>query len=159
MYKGQPAANRSRDNKGDYEKVKLLFDYTKFHIGIYTGLATTVIAAYNLHVFEVWECPMWISVGLIALAGLAGGVVASTLPECNSLKQFFDRPTGFWGFRPFSTPFSGRTWTRIEHTSFWLGLAFGVAAFTGRHPYDRQNEIQVIARSSPIQSVTSAKSP
>ena len=33
----------------DYEKVKLLFDYTKYHIGIYTTLGTILIGVLGLH--------------------------------------------------------------------------------------------------------------
>ena len=34
----------SRSNADSIEKLKLVFDYTKFHIGLYTGAATALIA-------------------------------------------------------------------------------------------------------------------
>jgi hypothetical protein len=61
--------------KQDYEKVKLLFDYTKFHIGIYTGLGGILIAALGLHdniTLKFYGGVLWISIGFIAIAGLAG---------------------------------------------------------------------------------------
>ena len=32
----------------NYEKLKLLFEYTKFHIGLYTAIVVAVIALLNL---------------------------------------------------------------------------------------------------------------
>jgi hypothetical protein len=128
-----PPTPAASDPKQEYEKVKLLFDYTKFHINLYTVIGASVVALGNLeatvHSLEIWRLPMWISVGLIACAGLAGGIIASSLPECDTLDDFLGNPAGFWNFRPCS----GRRWTQIEHTSFWLGLAFGVAAFARIH--------------------------
>ena len=112
----------------EYEKVKLLFDYTKYHIGIYTSLGTIAVAALGLHdnvTFKFCGLLLWLSIGFIAVAGLAGGIIASTLPEKNSLEQFFTQATGFWGVHFLS----GRTWTRIEHTAFWVGLIAGLISF------------------------------
>src|ERR1700730_14156901 len=121
-------ASQNVDPKNDFEKVKLLFDYTKYHIGIYTTLGTILVAALGLHdniILKFCGPLLWVSIGFIAVAGLAGGIIASTLPESNRLDDFFTQPTGFWGVH-FLT---GRTWTRIEHTAFWIGLIAGLISF------------------------------
>jgi hypothetical protein len=113
----------------EYEQVKLLYDYTKFHIGIYVTLGTILIAALNAYVLKYWAPALWLGIACIGVAGLAGGVIASTLPERTSLKDqtdgFFKKKTGFWGIEPWS----GRAWTRIEHAAFWLGIVSGLGSF------------------------------
>jgi hypothetical protein len=118
----------SADPARDYEKVKLLFDYTKYHISVYTTLGTILMGVLGLHnnITLTFCAPLlWVSIGFIAVAGLAGGIIASTLPEKDSLNEFFCQRTGFWGVHVLS----GRTWTRIEHTAFWAGLIAGLISF------------------------------
>jgi hypothetical protein len=116
----------------DYEKIKLLFDYTKYHIGIYTTLGTILIGVLGLHLGLNDKSPLqfcglfiWVSIGFIAIAGMAGGIIASTLPESDSLPRFFALRTGPWGWKLLS----GRAWTMVEHTAFWVGLIVGLTAF------------------------------
>jgi hypothetical protein len=109
----------------DYDRIKLLFDYTKWHIGIYTTLGTLMVTIIGWERLTLYVPLLWLSLSFIGLAGLSGGVIASTLPECDTLEEFFRSPTGFWGLHWLS----GRTWTRIEHTAFWMGVLAGVAAF------------------------------
>lgn len=129
MSEVQRAMYDSAERRGGYEKVKLLFDYTKFHIGLYATVGSGILTVFKLNVFHVNPWPLRISVVLIAVAGWAGGIIASTLPECGSLEEFFAARTGFWGVPMFS----GRTFTKIEHTAFWLGLISGVIAFAPFH--------------------------
>jgi hypothetical protein len=107
-----------------YDQVKTLYDYTKFHIGLYLTLGTVLAAALSAKESPVhlWHPAIWAAVGFIALAGMAGGIVASTLPGCRSLREFHEKPIGPWELKLFT----GKTWTRIEHTSFWLGIIAGV---------------------------------
>ena len=56
---------------------------------------------------------------------MAGGIIASTLPESDSLPRFFALRTGPWGWKLLS----GRAWTMVEHTAFWVGLIVGLTAF------------------------------
>ena len=67
------------------EQIKLLFDYTKFHIGLYTTLAGALVAALGSSFAEdVISWALGLGILLIALAGLCGGVVASSLPDLMS---------------------------------------------------------------------------
>src|SRR4051794_11522956 len=69
------------DSAHDYEKVKLLFDYTKYHIGIYTTLGTILIGILGLHSggnnepkLQFCGSFIWVSIVFIAIAGVAGGI-------------------------------------------------------------------------------------
>lgn len=124
-------AMSNEEAKFEYEKVKTLFDYTKFHIGLYTTLGTLIVGVINIELpveAHLSFCPglLWAAVLFIVIAGLAGGIVASTLPEQRSLPVFFERRIGFWFW---DEVWSGRTWTRIEHTAFWLALSFALLSF------------------------------
>ena len=102
------------------ERLKLLFDYTKFHIGLYAAVATVFSGAIVSKTGAFMAQPQLLltSVVLICVAGFAGGVVASSLPHFASIEQFWDCKIG-----PFrSKCFRGETWTYIEHTAFWLAV-------------------------------------
>jgi hypothetical protein len=117
------------NDKLEYEMVKTLFDYTKFHIGIYVSLGTILATLLNAN-FKILphrKYPLGISIIFIAVAGFAGGVIASTLPECRSLDQFFKMNIAPLDIEELMI--SGRCWTRIEHTTFWIGTIFGIVAF------------------------------
>jgi hypothetical protein len=115
----------TRTTSEEYDRVKLLFDYTKWHIGIYTTLGTLIVTVLGWGRLTLYAPLLWLSLLFVGLAGLSGGIIASTLPECGTLEEFFRSPTGFWGIPLLS----GRTWTRIEHTAFWIGVFAAVAAF------------------------------
>ena len=67
--------------QNDYERVKLLFEYTKFHIGVYLSLATLLVGIFSrgdkrlVFSFSL----LMVSVGIIVLAGFAGGTNVSRL--------------------------------------------------------------------------------
>jgi hypothetical protein len=116
-------------DKFEYEKVKTLFDYTKFHIGVYISLGTILAAALNSSSSYLPHRRFSVAIAIIftAAAGLAGGTIATTLPECSSLDQFFEMK--FAPLEMNSLSLSGRWWTRVEHTMFWIGIMFGFGAF------------------------------
>jgi hypothetical protein len=111
-----------------FERVKLLFEYTKFHIGMYATLTAAAVALLGtkwgeaLNFRGVW---IWTAVAFIGLAGLAGGVIAASLPHFNRIDRFYRTPIG-----PFRLAlFPGEIWTFIEHTAFWLGVTSIIIAF------------------------------
>jgi hypothetical protein len=109
----------------EYEKIKLLFDYTKFHFGLYTSIGTIVVAGYSAKVIHFEEVALCIGMLCIAVAGLAAGTITSTLPECSTLKEFYDKEHGIWLFQRIARHWRGwrgEEWTRIEHIAFWLGI-------------------------------------
>ncbi|MEP7309800.1 MAG: hypothetical protein ABJA98_30190 [Acidobacteriota bacterium] len=119
--------------RDEFEQVKLLFDYTKFHIGIYLTGAASLIALMNTEIgkgIRLREWLVWVAVAFIGMAGLAGGIVASSLPHCRSLEDFWNRRVG-----PFRLQaLRGETWTYVEHSAFWLAIVSVVVAFACRLP-------------------------
>ena len=119
--------------KTDDKRLDRLLDYTKFHIGIYLSIGGGLLAILGSkdveYVRSLIGSPRVLLAGLIfmAIAGLAGGVIASS---CTSYRTFHR----FWNFPQAPRPlgclfwFKGRTWTIIEHWSFWIGLVLIVCA-------------------------------
>ena|ERR1041385_816294 len=121
--------NRLQDN---VEQVKLLFDYTKFHITVYSTLATLLVGisasslAGHLALHKQWLLAAFTA---IVAAGLAAGVVAATMPSCTAILDFWNLRTGPYDVRILTI----RSWTYVEHTSFWIAVACVILAFlTGK---------------------------
>jgi hypothetical protein len=105
-------ANRSQ------KSLELLFDYTKFHIGLYL----TLTAAYvTVATAQINQRPLlnltpeffWIAVVAFVIAGLAGGVIASSITqtEAPSSLEFLKEPIGPWDWKAIHFPASIWTWT------------------------------------------------
>ncbi|HEX6273987.1 MAG TPA: hypothetical protein VFZ53_13155 [Polyangiaceae bacterium] len=119
----------------ELEKLKLLFDYTKFHIGVYitlgTALAGLVGASTKIEALIVVN-KSWLiaATALMALAGFAGGVLVSSMCEASGLAAFWAMSLG-----PFSLELMpARYWTYLEHTAFWLSLACAFVALNVKAP-------------------------
>ena|SRR5581483_6843431 len=117
----------------ELEKLKLLFDYTKFHIGLYTTLATIfggLIAAKvgekTLFEFE-WKL-LLASVICICIAGLAGGVIASSIPGFGGYQEFWKADIAPFKLRGFKAEY----WTYIEHTAFWIAVVLAILSIWPR---------------------------
>lgn len=111
------------DAEYEFEKLKLLFEYTKFHIGLYTGIATIftgLIAASNKGEIPFHFNCYLLSAGVffIAVAGLAGGTLVSSMCHERSLKDFWERKIGPFRWNLMNAEY----WTYVEHTSFWLAF-------------------------------------
>ena len=68
----------------ELERIKLLSDYTKFHIGMYATLVAVLVATLGSKFaadWNIWKWPIAFGIVFIALAGMAGGIVAATLPH------------------------------------------------------------------------------
>jgi hypothetical protein len=115
------------------KSLELLFDYTKFHIGVYLTLAASYITIATSDIGPtVKRCPAYIATLLFALAGLAGGVITSSITqcECGSSAVFLKQQIGPWAFDALTM--EALYWTWVEHTAFWAGLA--VALFSLKWP-------------------------
>ena len=118
------------------EQVKLLFDYTKFHIGLYTTVTAAYIAVmasdYGKRVFFVPDRRLvWSAVVMFLVAGFAGGIIASSCPHYPRLDALMAAKIA-----PFTDRrgFTGRTWTYIEHTAFWVGIILAILSFACAQP-------------------------
>jgi hypothetical protein len=121
-----PGQTAETNTTADYERVKLLFDYTKFHIGLYLTLGGILVTAVGLkdNPIQFWAPSLWMAIISMTVAGFAGGMVASTLAECENLQTFMQQKTGPWECKLLT----GRWWTRIEHTAFWIAIVCGLAS-------------------------------
>jgi hypothetical protein len=115
------------DSKTDFEQLKLLFEYTKFHIGLYTTLLTGLVALLSLghkNVPQHFVWPLRITAICFVLAGFAGGVICGNIPEHKSFTELWDKPIGFWGLGIMPT----KCWAMLEHTAFWVGIISALVA-------------------------------
>ncbi|HXH38663.1 MAG TPA: hypothetical protein VNN08_08550 [Thermoanaerobaculia bacterium] len=109
------------------EQVKLLFDYTKFHITVYGTIAALLLTAStsigsSLNLPRIYIIA---AVSAILVAGLAAGVVAASMPESTNRVGFWDQLGGPYKSRLLTI----RSWTFVEHTFFWTAVFFVVMAF------------------------------
>ena len=112
------------------EQLKMLFEYTKFHIGLYTAVATiiaTAVASKNIP-FTFRQPLLLASIASLCLAGFAGGIIASSIPHFPNLKEFWGTEIGPFRLKVFKAEF----WTYIEHTAFWLSIMLAVASVARR---------------------------
>ena len=143
----------------DLKGLELLFDYTKFHIGIYLTMASAFITIASLKkgdhfVLELRVLAVWFAVGFFLVAGLSGGIIVSSITQCYghlesslaparcaSTPAFLLQELGPWELELFT----GLRWTQIEHTSFWLGLLCALASFKPQAPAPaKSNEPQAV---------------
>ena len=127
--KGPGAVAESAIEKvSDEHRLKMLMDYTKFHIGFYAVIITTLLALSQIGeakvIPEFYRSPILISLVLVLVAGVCGGIIAGNLPEQTSFDQFWDGKTGIWGIEFIPT----KVVARAEHIFFWLAVFNAVAA-------------------------------
>ena len=129
--------NRNHNQQNtDSKSLELLFEYTKFHIGVYITLTSAYVAIATLTVNNELHFPvnywfLWIAVIATMISGLAGGVIISSITQIESTKtsEFFKTSIGIWNCQQWPLYFNARIWTYIEHTSFWIGLVSAVLSF------------------------------
>ena len=119
------------DSKLEFERLKLLFEYTKFHILLYTSLITLLIGLFLFGMGEnsaaQFRFPMkWVVVCFV-VAGGAGGVIGSSIPSYKSLSTFLGAYIS-----PFDIPClkrKGQWWVNLEHSAFWVGIIVATGVF------------------------------
>jgi hypothetical protein len=118
----------------EHKTLELLFEYTKFHIGIYLTLAAVYITLGTSRISgslpKVNQNFVWPAVFSIAFAGFSGGVIASSITQTQApnVTEFLKEQTGPWNTHLLTV----LNWTYIEHTAFWLGIAFIMLSFKFR---------------------------
>jgi hypothetical protein len=125
----------AKSSESSDKQLDRLYDYTKFHIGIYLSAAGGIAALFGaakgfepLQAFIGNEDALFISLDFMVFAGMAGGIVASSTIECKTFEQFWSEPQGPYTFRFLR----GQTWAAIEHFCFWVSLLFlAIAVVSG----------------------------
>ena len=111
--------------------VERIYDYTKFHVGLYSSLVFGVVALVGLGDGDVLQNPIVIyltttAIILWVVSGMAGGVILGTLIDFEgSIQSFRNHACGPFGYKALR----GKTWESIEHKSFWAGAIVALAAF------------------------------
>lgn len=110
------------------KRLEMLHEYTKWHNGIYlsiggglTVLATNDQTGWPVTVNRGWALGALI---LMAVAGMAGGIIATNAMERRDLGDFMASRIGAFQ----CAMFTGRVWTHIEHYAFWSSLCLLVIA-------------------------------
>jgi hypothetical protein len=117
------------------KNLEFLYDYTKFHIGTYTTLATLYIGIANAKFsgFCVLLNHFFYTVAVLALlvAGMAGGTIVSSITQSKALdsETFLKEYVGPWA--PSWLLFRAIVWTRVEHISFWIAVAAAILSIGG----------------------------
>ncbi len=124
------------------KRLERLYDYTKFHIGIYLSAAGGVAALLASKEAD-WAISRLIGNPLLAysalvlmvLAGVSGGIVATGTTESLTFQEF-------WTSRhhPKLIPLriataTGEAWATREHGFFWSSLLVLALAILVRNPW------------------------
>lgn len=134
----ETSAKRSAENAAKAKSLEMLYDYTKFHIGVYLTLTTAYIALAKITIkypgtegevsLSIDTTFMTIAVLAFILAGASAGIIVSSITQQvgGSSVEFLKTRIGPW--KGELIHLEGRTWTFIEHTSFWIGLIAAVVS-------------------------------
>ncbi|MCV2371395.1 hypothetical protein LNV07_25190 [Paucibacter oligotrophus] len=121
------------------KRLERLYDYTKFHIGIYlsaaaglTGLLGSIAnQKAGQFLFDLVGAPPLLGLALVlmVLAGACGGVVATSVTESRKFDDFWKKPQGpsWWRQGPV-----GAKWVAAEHSFFWMSLVSIITAVLWR---------------------------
>jgi hypothetical protein len=113
------------------EQLKLIYDYAKFHIGLYATVSAALIGVttFNENLKKNYMGWLLAVLGCFLAAGIGGGLVAGHV-----VYSRWDNPLVKELLKGYFTPTlsSPRAWNRykwftfIEHYAFWLGLLLGI---------------------------------
>jgi hypothetical protein len=101
------------------DQLKLLMDYTKFHIGVYLTLTSVGLALIKTLTIPLTD--LLPSIVLLLLAGASGGIIASSIPEYSDWDSFSNSKLKLLGIDTFSY----WVWSKVEHSSFWFAVIYG----------------------------------
>jgi hypothetical protein len=112
------------------KRLDRLLDYTKFHIGVYLSIGGGLIALIGsaskadekafLGSLIGYHWALAVALVLMAVSGLAGGIVASCCTQFHTFEEVWNEKHGPHKFKVAT----GKTWAFIEHSTFWASLAF-----------------------------------
>jgi hypothetical protein len=107
-------------------QIKLLFEYTKFHIGLYASLIVALVGLMKLGKGALANLLPYLQATLFCfvVAGAAGGIIASSISVDYKRLVRGDK-IGPFGLNVLRYP----RWAHIEHFAFWLGITVSVWGF------------------------------
>jgi hypothetical protein len=133
------------------KSLELLFDYTKFHIGLYSSLASLYISATGIkfaagNILKTNRVFFLIAVVCFLVAGVAAGIIASSITQTSarSTAEFLNERIGPWEVRRLRRP--ARQWTWVEHTAFWIGCVCAALSIICADTSTCESNLHVILR-------------
>jgi uncharacterized membrane protein len=117
------ADDAKKDGSMD-EQLKALFDYTKFHIGLYSALVALLLTVIGRGVSLMTNLILGLALFSLLGAGIAGGVIGSNAYECASLEEFHGKVIGGFGWE--WPAWRGLRWTKVEHICFWTAVVLAI---------------------------------
>jgi hypothetical protein len=116
----QSGAAVAAESRQGLAQLKLLFEYSKFQIALYTAVAIILAAVvvFDPAVFKLHRGLLALAVILVSLAGFAAGIIASRCAHFASRAELWAAKIG-----PFrSTWLTGERWTYVGDACFGLAL-------------------------------------
>lgn len=111
------------------DQLKHLYDYTKFHIGMYTTLMAVIVGVFANDSFheQYIEFLPFVKITLLFyfMAGACGGLIASSIPYHKSFHIFMRMTLKPWNCKLLRI--NAKRCTHWEHSLFWLGTSNSVA--------------------------------
>lgn len=111
-------------------QLSILFDYTKFHIGFYATLISGLFAVIAFAAHEKYGPVLRylmpyakLTAAFVLVAGAAGGVIASNIPNYKTFDAFANTPLRIFCFPSFTYI----VFAHLEHLAFWVAVA--IASF------------------------------
>ncbi|MBK7856663.1 MAG: hypothetical protein IPJ79_18775 [Bacteroidetes bacterium] len=116
-------------------QIDKIYDYTKFHIGIYATLIAGMIALQTLY-SEKANISAGVFVTVISfffISAVSGAIIASSILDMYRNYKFWDVGTSenFWSTKIGPHTYKWllpKHWAMIEHISFWIGITFAVVS-------------------------------
>lgn len=110
-------------------QLKLLLDYTKFDISLYTTVAIIFSAAiaFEPGVFRLHRGLLSLAVVFTCLAGMAAGIIASRCARFTSRGDLWKAKIGPFGWRWAK----GEYWEYVQHACFGIALVAAVLSVLG----------------------------
>jgi len=108
------------------DQLKLLFDYSKFQIGLYTIVASlfTIAIALQPTVFRIHTGLLGVAIVFVCLAGMAAGIVANRCTQSTSWHELWAAKIGPLGLKCLE----GEYWTYLQHAFFGIALAMALSS-------------------------------
>lgn len=103
------------------EKVKLLYDYTKFHAGLYSAIAVVLIAGLTsntslLRSDSALNRNALFAIGLYVIAGFISGLVLSNLIHYTEIESFRSARLWLWRLQTWRYSY----WVAVQYACFWI---------------------------------------
>ncbi len=142
-----PYSTAAARDATDDKRLERLYDYTKFHIGIYLSAAGGVAAllgskdaGWVVSTLIGNQYLLYASFLGLVVAGMCAGVVATGITECRTFEEFWLKPD----HAPSALPnwkASGQRWVGREHQAFWLSLILLAASVLIRWPVPQHSDV------------------